>query len=247
MHTTPGTIPGVLADAATRWADAPALADGDERSTFAALADRVVREAAALVATGLPEGGRVALWAPNSADWAVANLAVLAAGGTVVPVSTRATAPEVAEVLERSGAVLVLAATEFLGRRYADEARAMDAAIVRELDGVTPPGDASARAEVQRRTDALTGDSISHVQFTSGTTGRPKGVMLRHGAMVATTRAWVSVVGLRVGDVFPVVSPCSHIAGHKTGLLSCLVAGATAMPLATFDAELLVRLSLIHI
>ena len=246
MHTTPGafpdTVPGVLAAAAHQWPEAPALADGDARSTFAALADRVAREAAALVAAGLPAGARVALWGPNSADWAAANLAVLAAGGTVVPVSTRATAPEVAAVLERSGAVLALTASEFLGRRYADEVRSMGTVIVRELDAATPASDASARAEVQRRTDALTGDSISHVQFTSGTTGRPKGVMLRHGAMVATTRAWVSVVGLRAGDVFPVVSPCSHIAGHKTGLLSCLVAGATAMPLATFDAELLVHL-----
>jgi len=239
-----GTIPGVLATAASEWPDAVALVDGRTRISFAALQDAVLRDAAALVAAGLPAGGRVVLWGPNSADWAVANLAVLAAGGTVVPVNTRATGPEVAAVLERAEVALVLGAEEFLGRRYADEARAMGAEV-RRLDeqwSATGAAGAAELAEVRRRTAALTDHAISHVQFTSGTTGRPKGVMLRHGAMVSTTSAWVSVVGLRAGDVFPVVSPCSHIAGHKTGLLSCLVAGATAMPLATFDAELLLRL-----
>jgi acyl-CoA synthetase (AMP-forming)/AMP-acid ligase II len=246
VHTSPATIPGVLAASAAEWPHAPALVeggavDGSSRLTFADLAERVAIEAAALVTAGLPPGGRVALWGPNSAAWAVANLAVLAAGGTVVPVNTRAACAEATAVLDRAGATLVLAAPEFLGRRLADEARSIGAAEVFEIGAPVADADAPSRAEVARRTTALTGDSISHVQFTSGTTGRPKGVMLRHGAMVTTTRSWVSVVGLRAGDGFPVVSPCSHLAGHKTGLLSCLVTGATAIPLATFDAELLVR------
>jgi acyl-CoA synthetase (AMP-forming)/AMP-acid ligase II len=236
------TIPGALADAAVQWPDAPALGEDDSTSTFAALREQVQARAASLVAHGVAPGDRVALWGPNSADWAVTNLAVLAAGGTVVPVNTRAAAVEVAAVLERAQVPLVIAADEFLGRRLADEARVVGARDVLVLGDEWPRAGDGERDEVARRTDALSADSISHVQFTSGTTGRPKGVMLRHGAMVATTRAWVSVVGLRPGDVFPVVSPCSHIAGHKTGLLSCLVAGATAMPLATFDAARLVHL-----
>jgi acyl-CoA synthetase (AMP-forming)/AMP-acid ligase II len=53
--------------------------------------------------------------------------------------------------------------------------------------------------------------------------------------MVETTARWADVVGLRVGDCYPVVSPFSHIGGHKTGLLACLVAGATTVPVASFD------------
>ena len=79
----------------------------------------------------------------------------------------------------------------------------------------------------------LTPDDVSHVQYTSGTTGVPKGAMLRHGAMVETTERWAEVVGLTVGDCYPVVSPFSHIGGHKTGLLACLVAGATTVPVAS--------------
>ena len=61
--------------------------------------------------------------------------------------------------------------------------------------------------------------------------------MLRHRAMVTTTRTWVSVTGLRTGDTYAIVSPFSHIAGHKTGLLACLIAGATALPVPTYSAE----------
>jgi acyl-CoA synthetase (AMP-forming)/AMP-acid ligase II len=93
----------------------------------------------------------------------------------------------------------------------------------------------SSDAELDRRLAALTAGDVSHVQYTSGTTGEPKGAMLRHRAMVETTARWAEVVGLTVGDCYPVVSPFSHIGGHKTGLLACLVAGATTVPVASFD------------
>src|SRR5690606_16773355 len=98
---------------------------------------------------------------------------------------------------------------------------------------------ATATAEVERRLAALTPDAVSHVQLTAGTTGRPKGALLTHRGMVATTREWVGVVGLRPGDGYPIVNPCSHIGGHKTGLLACMIAGATAFPIARFDADAL--------
>ena len=78
---------------------------------------------------------------------------------------------------------------------------------------------------------------ISHVQFTSGTTGRPKGAMLRHHAMVTTTADWVRAVGLRQGDHYPVIAPFSHIGGHKTGLLASVTAACTALPFATLDLD----------
>jgi acyl-CoA synthetase (AMP-forming)/AMP-acid ligase II len=114
------------------------------------------------------------------------------------------------------------------------------------LGGTPPPGLVSwaafaaadsSSAELERRMAALTPGDVSHVQYTSGTTGVPKGAMLCHGAMVETTARWADVVGLTVGDCYPVVSPFSHIGGHKTGLLACLVSGATTIPVASFDPE----------
>ena len=102
-------------------------------------------------------------------------------------------------------------------------------------------GGARRRGLLERRLDqrmaALTPGDVSHVQYTSGTTGAPKGAMLRHGAMVETTARWAEVVGLTEGDCYPVVSPFSHIGGHKTGLLACLVAGATAVPVASLRSR----------
>ncbi len=65
--------------------------------------------------------------------------------------------------------------------------------------------------------------------------------MLRHDAMVRTTLEWGRVVGLRPGDRYPIVSPFSHIGGHKTGLLATITAGATAFPFPTLDITRLIE------
>jgi acyl-CoA synthetase (AMP-forming)/AMP-acid ligase II len=99
----------------------------------------------------------------------------------------------------------------------------------------------SRSGQLDRRLAALKPTDISHIAFTSGTTGRPKGAMLRHDAMVRTTLEWAKVTGLRSGDRYPIVSPLSHIGGHKTGLLATITAGATAFPFPTLDITQLIR------
>ena len=166
-------------------------------------------------------------------EWAIANLAILAAGCTVVPLSTRATAPEAADICARASVSLVIAEKELNGRGYLAEAAQFASGT-----GVWPlrPAEWGPSTSASPRTRMPSGDHVSHVQFTSGTTGPAKGAMLRHRAMVTTTRTWVSQTGLGPEDTYTIVSPCSHIAGHKTGLLACLVAGATAVPVATYSA-----------
>jgi len=211
------TIPGVAERAAQRFGDDDALV-GEDGSVvrFGALWFLARLGAAALVDQGTEPGDRVALLADNSPAWAIANLAILSAGAAVVPLSTRWRDAEVDEVLERARCRVVL--------------RADDAAALTQ----TRPS-SGARAEIDRRLRALSADDVSHVQFTAGTTGRPKGALLTHRGMVSTTQEWVKIVGLRRTDRYPVINPCSHIGGHKTGLLACMVAGATAYPIARFD------------
>jgi acyl-CoA synthetase (AMP-forming)/AMP-acid ligase II len=159
-------------------------------------------------------GDRIALVGENSPHWIAAHLTVLAAGGVVVPLNPRQRDAERDEILLRAGC-----------RRVID----------------TDAGDHRA-ASTARQPTTIEPDAVSHLQFTSGTTGLPKGVMLTHRGMVATTRAWVEITGLRPGDRYPVVNPFSHIGGHKTGLLAALVAGATVYPVPRFDAAALARL-----
>jgi HIP---CoA ligase len=222
-----GTIPGVVERAAIAYTGHPALVGQSGILTFDELLELVRSAAGALIEAG------------------VASLAVLFAGGSVVPVNTRYTSVEAAALVSRARCRVVLAEGEWGGRSLAREADAMPGDITVVSLGETAPPDVatwaafsragSSSAELDRRMAALTPGDVSHVQYTSGTTGAPKGAMLCHGAMVETTARWADVVGLTVGDCYPVVSPFSHIGGHKTGLLACLVAGATTIPVATFD------------
>lgn len=219
----PSTIPGAAARAARDHGSAAALVAGATTVSFAALWHRARAGAAVLVDRGVEPGDRVGLLADNSVPWAVAHLAVLCARAAVVPLSTRWRPAEISDALDRLRCRIVL-----------------DADDVDALSRTRPS--AHAVATVERRLGALAPDSVSHVQLTAGTTGRPKGALLTHRGMVATTTAWVDVVGLRAGDRYPIVNPCAHIGGHKTGLLACLLAGATAFPIARFDAAALHRL-----
>jgi acyl-CoA synthetase (AMP-forming)/AMP-acid ligase II len=253
-----GTIPGVVERAAAAYAGRPALVSPAGTAgtvTFDELLEVVRAAAGGLVEAGVGTGDRVALWAPNTAEWAMASLAVLFAGGSVVPINTRYTAVEAAVLVRRAGCRVVLAQGERGGRSLAREAAGMPGpATVVSLGATTPglaswaelAGASSSSAELDRRLTVLTPDDVSHVQYTSGTTGAPKGAMLRHGAMVETTSSWAEVVGLTVGDCYPVVSPFSHIGGHKAGLLACLLAGATTIPVASFDPAGFARLVAHH-
>ena len=78
-------------------------------------------------------------------------------------------------------------------------------------------------------------DDCCHIMFTSGTTGKPKGVMLTHGAVCRAYRDWAEVVGLRRGDRYLIVNPFFHAFGLNAGILACLMTGATMVPHASFD------------
>ncbi len=251
----PETVPGAVHRAASLWPDDEAVVDRGTRLTFTHL-DAAVREAAkAFVATGLQPGDRASVWAPNLHQWIVAALGLYAAGGVLVPLNTRFKGAEAAHVLRTSGARFLFTVTDFLDTNYVelpDDAGARD--LVEEIvivEGSTPEGTVSwsdflARGaaiedaaaldkEVDAREAALTGDTMSDIIFTSGTTGAPKGAMLRHGASVRLYDAWSGVVGLRHGDRYLVVYPFFHTAGLKSGLLASLLKGATLLPHLVFD------------
>ncbi len=252
----PLTIPDALAGAAHRFGDDEALVDGPVRLSFRQLAARVDEVARALVASGVAPGDRVALWAPNGAPWVITSFAVYAVGAVLVPLNTRYRGEEAGHVLRTSGARLLFTVTDLLGTDLV----ALLAGVP-GLDGLeetvvlagpvpagcTPAAGFAARgtgalqAEVDRRRAALTGDSASDIIFTSGTTGRPKGAVLGHGASVRTYLAWSELVGLRRGDRYLMVYPFFHTAGLKSGLLACVLRGATMVPHAVFDVVPVMR------
>ena len=89
---------------ADRFGDAEAIVDGHLRLTFPELAARVRLAAGAFAGAGMDKGDRVAIWAPNSAEWIIAAFGLLTAGGTLVPVNTRFKEAEASDIIGRSGA-----------------------------------------------------------------------------------------------------------------------------------------------
>ena len=200
--------------------------------------------------SGIEPGDRVALWAPNSAEWVITSFAVYAVGAVLVPLNTRYRGEEAGHVLRTSRARLLFTVTDMLGsdlvELLADVPGLESLQEIVILDGPTRPecttvAEFTARArdahqqEVARRRSALGGDDASDIIFTSGTTGKPKGAVLGHGASVRTYLAWSELVGLRRGDRYLVVYPFFHTAGLKSGLLACVLRGATIVPHAVFD------------
>ena len=87
------------------------------------------------------------------------------------------------------------------------------------------------------RSAAVGPEDVSDLIFTSGTTGRPKGVVSTHGQSLRTFGTWASITGLRQGDRYLVVNPFFHTFGYKAGLLACLLTGATVVPEPVFDVD----------
>ena len=247
------TIPAITAKAASRFGDRTAIEDGTTRLTYTELADEATRFGAALVASGIGPGDRVALWAPNSARWVVAFLGLSQAGAVLVPVNTRFKGGEAADILRRSRARLLVTVTDFLGSDYVamlsstgTELPDLDTVVVahgpvpggaESWDGFMARATPSTRAEVDRRAVELGPDDPSDILFTSGTTGVPKGVVMTHGRTLCVATDWVAMTGLSAGDRYLMVNPYFHMFGLKAGILACVASGATMLPEAVFDVD----------
>ena len=248
----PPTIPAALVRAARQWPDADALADGSFRLTYRQYLERSVQLARGLITRGVGPGDRVVVWAPNSAEVALTAMAVAFAGGVLVPLNTRFTAYEAAALIRRSQAVAMLAFTDFLGRDYLASLRELGAVdglkAVVALRGPSPEGalslpellalgEQTGEAEVWARVRALGPADISDILFTSGTTGAPKGAMLRHGASTRAYTEYGRSLGLRHGDRMLGFPPFFHCFGLKAVVLTSVLYGAAVLPVPVFDVH----------
>jgi HIP---CoA ligase len=247
MTTELRTIPQVLDRVTDRHPDHDALVTEARSLTFAQLRTEVRRAAAAMIDLGVRAGDRVAIWSPNTWHWVVACLATHHAGAVVVPLNTRYTAGEATDILARTRAPLLIGMGEFLGAdRVGDLDRDALPALrhvvrvpIDRADGtwdefVTRGTDLGA---VDARVAALSPDDVSDILFTSGTTGRSKGVLCAHRQSLDAPAAWAACGQLTSADRYLCINPFFHNFGYKAGILACLQTGATLIPQLTFDPE----------
>src|SRR6202171_4295307 len=254
MTSDPRTVPAVLDRIADQLPDHHALITDDRRLTFAGLRTEVRRAAAAMIDLGVGAGDRVAIWSPNTWHWVVACLATHYAGGVVVPLNTRYTAGEATDILARTDAPLLVAMGEFLG---ADKVKDLDRDALPKLRHVVrvpierdetddlPWDDFVARGRdldaVDARAAAVRPDDVSDILFTSGTTGRSKGVLCAHRQSLDAPAAWAACGKVTSDDRYLCINPFFHNFGFKAGILACLQTGATLIPQLTFDPEQAMR------
>ncbi|MGC9406782.1 long-chain-fatty-acid--CoA ligase [Streptomyces sp. DZ1-3] len=233
------SVAAVLAENARRRPDKEALVEGDLRLSFAEVWRRARAQAGALAGLGVEPGDRVALMAPNTADFPQAYYAIAAAGGVVVPVHLLLSAGEVEHVLRDSGATLLLChpVQAETGAAAARETGVRMITLGEEF-GALADGAEPLTTYVTR--DA---DDPAVVFYTSGTTGVPKGAVLSHFNLVmnATVNAF-DANDIRPDDVALGALPLFHAFGQTVSLNSTWRAGATLVLLPRFDAARAIEL-----
>ena len=252
-NTAPVTLAQLVFSSAEQFAGRTAIEENGESIDFAQLPERVMAFTRGLMAMGIQTGDRVGIWAPNSTGWILAALGIHCAGAVLVPINTRMKGLEAADVLERSGCRLLFIQQRFLEVDYpamlaAHRPASLEHLVVLEGDRPQSPADltvtqflrSAAIIDVQsarRRALAIGPDAMCDLLFTSGTTGKPKGVMSAHGQNLRAFREYAKIIGLVPGDRYLIVNPFFHAFGYKAGWLTCLIAGATILPHAVFDPE----------
>jgi HIP---CoA ligase len=236
------TTPQLVEAAAARWPDAEALVGGDVRLTFSELRDEVGRATRAAMAAGLRKGDRAAIWAPNMREWVIAALGLHGAGAVIVPLNTRYKGDEAAYVLNRSGARILFTVRDFLGIDYPALLRGREMAVERTVEFDGSSWDEYLSGVSDAYPPEVCDDDLSDIIFTSGTTGRPKGVMSTHGQTVKIFRDWSSIVGLHAGDRYLIATPFFHTFGYKAGFVASLNAGATVFPMPVVEVQTVLEL-----
>ncbi|MEZ4407908.1 MAG: AMP-binding protein [Polyangiales bacterium] len=198
-----------VVDAARDAPDAPAIIDGDRALTFAALRDLCLARVAALAASGVSPGDRVAVQASNRVEALVTLLAVMERGAVMVPIHPRLSRAERDVIVADASPALVLD----------------DDALATFGEGASP----------MAPTPADDGALLA-VVYTSGTTGRPKGATLTRRAFVESARASAANLGWRDDDRWLLCLPVCHVGGLSV-VTRCLVARKPLVLLRGFDVD----------
>lgn len=265
QHTTwrPMTIAQALDRAAERFPDR-ALVIGERRSyTYREIQQWSRAIGAGLIAQGVQAGDHVAMVMPNYAAFVAIKFALARVGAVAVPINYALQRQELMYILEQSDSVALIVVDQFRERDYLADLDAVlpdwmsggggqrlpalrhvyvcsEAADVRagatSVERLAAMGTPASRAELLNREAHAAPGSCADVVYTSGTTGRPKGVMLTHDMILRAAYASAYTRAFEDGRRILFALPMYHVFGYVECLMACMFVGGAIVPQVLFDA-----------
>lgn len=206
------TIAGTMIQNARRVPDREAIVTAEQTWTWAEVEDWTNGIAAFLRQQGVTKGDRVAMLATNSADYIAAAFGALRLGAIVVPVNTRLAPPEVAHIVEDCAPTLILRSPS-MADLVSTACDAFPEIGVFGLDAGHEMVDIDQREAIGHFADDVAESDDAFIVYTSGTTGRPKGVVIDHHRAIWAALAQVVSLGLRDGVRYLHLPPLYHSGG----------------------------------
>ncbi|MBX7449868.1 AMP-binding protein [Mycolicibacterium sp. 3033] len=217
--------------------------------TYSELDDEINTLARGLMDAGLAVGDRIGIWAPNCAEWVLVQFAAAKIGAILVNINPAYRTHELAYVLEQSGLRMLVSATSFKSSDYVamvgevrPEASALQQVVFLGTDDWDRLRESAAQISVEQlaaRQAGLSNTDPINIQYTSGTTGFPKGATLSHRNILNNGYFVTGQIGLGPGDRLCIPVPFYHCFGMVMGNLGCTTHGATiVIPAPGFDPGL---------
>ncbi|MER6949188.1 long-chain fatty acid--CoA ligase [Nonomuraea sp. NPDC000554] len=213
---------------------------GDRTLTYADIHERTTRLASRLRDAGVRDGDRVAYLGPNHAAFAETMFATHLLGGIFVPLNFRLAAPEIAYMLEQSGATVLI-----YGPQCAETVRALpDPSVPLTIVALTSPaaGERAYETWLSQGDPApidvpVALDDVALILYTSGTTGRPKGATLTHGNLIWNTFNVIIGVDVASDEVTLISAPLFHVAALDQTLLPTFIKGGRSVIMPSWNVD----------
>ncbi len=259
----PTSLSQVLGETVNRFAHSESYVGPDGRRTWTQTSQNSQAIAKALLAMDVQKGDHVGILLGNCSQWIEIFFACATIGAVTVPINTRFKAKELEYCLKQSDVKVLFFSDRFLNIDFAGMIQEVEPAVSKRLPGIALPqlqhcicalgnsalegaigwveflhqGESVDQSLLKLQSQSVMPDDVLLIQFTSGTTSFPKGVMLSHSNMLLNARAVANRMRVKPSDRYFSIRPYFHVAGSTLSILVSLNTGCCLLTLPKFDVK----------